>query len=237
MKSFSLNFFKWSNFTQRCLSCFSFVAYENRTFVSKMYNISIRFLAEGTLVWIVVTLNILMFCKKGYQNICVRRCRNSLQMACTKDQWSYSTILLAVTLGLSKVKRIFSQPLVILNAQLWARAVSSRIIWLNQKAIEKIEGLPQLYKLNYYYAFVSGAGGLRFKSPAGQIVHSAANGLPPLQQFFEKSKLCWPGAMTRRWASQTRSTLWRNTASIAKDVIWCCKISWKPFHKRSLNLV
>ena len=36
-------------------------------------------------------------------------------------------------------------------------------------------------------AFVSGAGGLRFKSRAGQIGHSVANGSPPLQHFFERS--------------------------------------------------
>ena len=36
-------------------------------------------------------------------------------------------------------------------------------------------------------AFVSGAGGLRFKSRAGQIGHSVANGSPLLQHFFERS--------------------------------------------------
>ena len=36
-------------------------------------------------------------------------------------------------------------------------------------------------------AFVSGAGGLRFKSRAGQIGHSVANGSPPLRDFFERS--------------------------------------------------
>ena len=36
-------------------------------------------------------------------------------------------------------------------------------------------------------AFVSGAGGLRFKSRAGQIRHSVANGSPPLRHFFERS--------------------------------------------------
>ena len=33
-------------------------------------------------------------------------------------------------------------------------------------------------------AFVSGAGGLRFKSWAGQIGHSVANGSPLLEHFF-----------------------------------------------------
>ena len=36
-------------------------------------------------------------------------------------------------------------------------------------------------------AFVSEAGGLRFKSRAGQIEHSVANGSPPLRHFFERS--------------------------------------------------
>ena len=36
-------------------------------------------------------------------------------------------------------------------------------------------------------AFVSGAGDLRFKSRAGQIGHSVANGSPPLRHFFERS--------------------------------------------------
>ena len=36
-------------------------------------------------------------------------------------------------------------------------------------------------------AFVSGAGGLRFKSLAGQIGHSVANGSSPLRHFFKKS--------------------------------------------------
>ena len=36
-------------------------------------------------------------------------------------------------------------------------------------------------------AFVTGAGDLRFKSQAGQIEHSVANGSPPLRHFFERS--------------------------------------------------
>ena len=35
--------------------------------------------------------------------------------------------------------------------------------------------------------FVSGAGGLRFKSRAGQIGHSVANDSPPLLHFSERS--------------------------------------------------
>ena len=33
--------------------------------------------------------------------------------------------------------------------------------------------------------FVSGAGSMRFKSRAGQIGHSVANGLPPLRHFLD----------------------------------------------------
>ena len=36
-------------------------------------------------------------------------------------------------------------------------------------------------------AFVSGAGGLRFKSRVGQVGHSVAYGSPPLRRFFERS--------------------------------------------------
>ena len=36
-------------------------------------------------------------------------------------------------------------------------------------------------------AFVSGAGGLRFKFLASQIGRSVANGSPPLQHFFKRS--------------------------------------------------
>ena len=41
------------------------------------------------------------------------------------------------------------------------------------------------------YVFVSGAGGLRFKSWAGQIGHSVANGSLPLQHFFKRSLVGW----------------------------------------------
>ena len=37
------------------------------------------------------------------------------------------------------------------------------------------------------YTFVSGAGGLRFKSRAGQIGQSVANGSPPLRNFSGRS--------------------------------------------------
>ena len=38
-------------------------------------------------------------------------------------------------------------------------------------------------------AFLSGAGDLRFKSRAGQIGHSVADGSPPLRHFFERSSV------------------------------------------------
>ena len=47
-------------------------------------------------------------------------------------------------------------------------------------------------------AFVSGAEGLRFKSKADQIEHNVANGLPPLQNFFEGVVLP-TNAMTQKW--------------------------------------
>ena len=40
-------------------------------------------------------------------------------------------------------------------------------------------------------AFVFGSGGLRFKSLAGQIGHSFANGSPPLKHFFKRSCIVW----------------------------------------------
>ena len=57
-------------------------------------------------------------------------------------------------------------------------------------------------RINFFYqetsncwssgnAFVSGAGGLRFKSRAGQMGHSVANGSPPLRHFFERSCVAW----------------------------------------------
>ena len=57
-------------------------------------------------------------------------------------------------------------------------------------------------------AFISGVGGSRFESWAGQIAAT----------FFRR-KLCCPDAMTLRWAPPTRYILRRNTASIMKDLI------------------
>ena len=42
-------------------------------------------------------------------------------------------------------------------------------------------------QINQINAFVSGAESQRFKSQAGQVGHSVANGSPPLRHFFERS--------------------------------------------------
>ena len=66
-------------------------------------------------------------------------------------------------------------------------------------------------------AFVSQAGGLRFKSPTSQIGHKVANSSPPRLHFFKRSYF-----VRRRndaeMAPQTRYTLRRNTACIVKDL-------------------
>ena len=69
-------------------------------------------------------------------------------------------------------------------------------------------------------SLVSGAGGLRFKSRAGEIGHKVANDLLPLEHFFEKS------CVTRRLndveiGRAARYTLQRDTGSIPiiKDLI------------------
>ena len=80
-------------------------------------------------------------------------------------------------------------------------------------------------------AFVSGAEGLRFKSQAGQIGLSVANGLPPLRQFFKWS--CVARAQWRRdgpcqlvsWKISKLLILvsWKLqciTVSKMKDLIW-----------------
>jgi len=64
---------------------------------------------------------------------------------------------------------------------------------------------------------VSYAGGLEFKSLTGQTLHSIANGSPLLQHL--RKLLCCLGAVTWRWAPQTRYMLRRNTASIMKGLV------------------
>ena len=66
-------------------------------------------------------------------------------------------------------------------------------------------------------AFVSGAGGLRFKSRAGKIGQSVVNGSPPLRHFFEKS--CVARAQWRVYGPRRLVTLQRNTASIMKKLV------------------
>ena len=72
-------------------------------------------------------------------------------------------------------------------------------------------------------AFVSRAEGHRFKSRAGQIGQSVANGSLLLrhfflQHFFERNCVAW-SARTLRWATLSRYTLWRITASTKFDLI------------------
>ena len=62
-------------------------------------------------------------------------------------------------------------------------------------------------------AFVSGAVDLRFTSQAGQIGNSITNDSLPLCNYF-RMMLCCLGAMTRRWATPTRYTFRRITASM-----------------------
>ena len=89
--------------------------------------------------------------------------------------------------------------------------------------------LQQIRVINYNFvysasgssgnAFVSGAGGRRFKSRARQIGNSVANGSPSLQHFFERS--CVARAQWRGDGSRQLVTRFRHiTASIMKDLIW-----------------
>ena len=75
--------------------------------------------------------------------------------------------------------------------------------------------------------FVFGAGGLRFKSRAGQIEHSVANGSPPLRHFFQKSCVgVLPGHNDAEMGPANSLHAWRITASIIKE---------KNDHARSLQ--
>ena len=67
--------------------------------------------------------------------------------------------------------------------------------------------------------FVSGADGLGFKSRTGQIGHRVANDSPLQSSISSNGAMLPAGAMTRRWAPQTRYALRRNTASTMKDFI------------------
>ena len=68
-------------------------------------------------------------------------------------------------------------------------------------------------------AFVSGAGGLKFKSRANKIGHIVANGSSSLRQLFERSRVAASTA-TQRDGPHQLFTLRRNTANIMKDLIW-----------------
>ena len=61
------------------------------------------------------------------------------------------------------------------------------------------------------------AGGPRFKSQAGPIEHSGANGSPPLQTSWKEPVLL--GHNDAEMGLQTRHTLRRSTASILKNLI------------------
>ena len=66
-------------------------------------------------------------------------------------------------------------------------------------------------------AFVSVAGGLRFKSLASHDGHSVANGWPPLQHFFKGS--CVEREFNNAdTGPETHNTLLRNTANKIKDL-------------------
>ena len=80
-------------------------------------------------------------------------------------------------------------------------------------------------------AFVSGAGSEVQILGRSNRTQSCLRLATPTT--FLQKKLCCPGAMTRRWASPTRYTLWRITASIMKDLIW---ISSKLFSFLIWNL-
>ena len=68
-------------------------------------------------------------------------------------------------------------------------------------------------------AFVSGAGGPRFKYRAGQIEHGVVNGLPPLQHFFKKSCVARRRNDTELGLANSLHVT-ATTASIMKDLIY-----------------
>ena len=74
------------------------------------------------------------------------------------------------------------------------RSAKTRLNWLNKWAMAMLEvangKISVIYKLHSTwssgYAFVSGAGGLRFKSRASQIENRVANGSAPLRHVFKR---------------------------------------------------
>ena len=80
-----------------------------------------------------------------------------------------------------------------------------------------ITSLPASWSIGN--AFVSGAGGLRFKSRASKIGHIVANGSSSLRQLFERSRVA-ASIATQRDGPRQLFTLRRNRANIMKDLIW-----------------
>ena len=79
-------------------------------------------------------------------------------------------------------------------SQLWGHTLN----WLIFCAVEYVFQPARRSSNN---TFVSGAGGLKFKSRTGLIGRSVANGLPPLRHFFEKSRVVraqWRGDGLRK---------------------------------------
>ena len=82
-------------------------------------------------------------------------------------------------------------------------------------------------------AFVSGEGGMGFKRQAGKIRHSVANGWTPLRHIFERSRVARM-RIDVKMGPPIRHTLWRNTASLMRDLIWYLKNSSR-FRGRSVQ--
>ena len=89
----------------------------------------------------------------------------------------------------------------------WFRKVQSAVILdLTHKFVRTVNFFTrncsiQLSCWSSGNGFVSGAGGLRFKSRAGQIGHSVANGSPPQRYFLERSCVAraqWRGDGSRQ---------------------------------------
>ena len=72
------------------------------------------------------------------------------------------------------------------------------------------------------HAYFTGAGGLGFLGQSNWA-QSAANGLPRLQDVFERSCVA-RRRMTQRLAPQIHYTLCRNATSITKRLIGCLVI-------------
>ena len=69
----------------------------------------------------------------------------------------------------------------------FSKLTSNELTPLIQSEAKINFGYVQVVK--WYNAFFSGARGLWFKSRAGQIVQSVANGSPPLRHFFKMKRV------------------------------------------------